>query len=94
MLWDSYTRPANLDDGDDGWVRGPEVLPLSIHPRSNVDSEMVCVSGRCLRMRAEQQGQNVTVLGKWVPEIEQPALLYRPALRQRHFGASMHEKGE
>ena len=60
MLWDSYTKPANLDDGDDGWVRGPEVLPLSIHPRGNVDSEMVCVSGRCLRMRAEQQAQNVT----------------------------------
>ena len=60
MLWDSYTRPANLDDGDDGWVRGPEVLPLSIHPRGNVDCEMVCVSGHCLRMRAEQQGENVT----------------------------------
>ena len=54
VLWDSYTRPANLDDGDDGWVRGPEVLPLSIHPRGNVDFEMACVSGHCLPMRAEQ----------------------------------------
>ena len=65
MLWDSYTRPANLDDGDDGWVRGPEVLPLAIHPRGNVDFEMVCVSGRCLRMRAEQQGENVSVFRKY-----------------------------
>ena len=54
MLWDSYTKPANLNDGDDGWVRGPEVQPLSIHPRGNVDFEMAGVSGRCLRMKAEQ----------------------------------------
>ena len=75
MLWDSYTRPANLDDGDDGWVRGPEVLPLSIHPRGNVDFEMVCVSGRCLRMRAEQQAQHVTsLLGKQVVVVFIPAV--------------------